>query len=165
MADRNADTQDDAGRTGAGRYVAELGWWRIHAQLVEAAVLLILSRLLVDFVRFGRWRGALGRVMPAGPAGRSDDGCDAPDQHDRYLSRVVDRAALRLPLACRCLPRAMALQWMLMRRGKRPILVIGVLPGDRRGKLDDLHAWVELGGEVLIGAIAEPYVTLARLQR
>ena len=170
MADRNAgtqgaETQGAETRGDAGRYAAELGWWRIHAQLAEAAVLLIVSRLLVDVVRFGRWRGALGRVVPAGPANRSDHGRDVPDQRDRYLSRVVDRAASRLPCACRCLPRAMALHAMLTRRGKRTTLVIGVLPGPRRGHLDDLHAWVELDGEVLIGASPEPYAVLVRLQR
>ena len=159
MADRKAGDRGDT-----SGYAAELGWWRIHAQLAEAAVLLVVSRLLVDFVRFGRWRGLLGRVVPAGPTTRSDDGRDAPDQRDRYLSRVVDRAASRLPFACRCLPRAMALHWMLTRRGKRTTLVIGVLPGPRRGHLDDLHAWVEINDEVLIGASPEPYAILVRLQ-
>lgn len=160
VTEQKAESQGDI-----GKYVADVGWWRIHAQLAEAAVLLTLSRLLVDFVRFGRWRGVLGRVVPAGLTNRSADGRDAPDQRDRYLSRVVDRAASRLPFACRCLPRAMALHAMLTRRGKRTTLVIGVLPGPRRGHLDDLHAWVELNGEVLIGISPEPYAVLVRLQR
>lgn len=169
MADRQAgaqgpDAQGPDSQGDTGRYGAELGWCRIHAQLAEAAVLLALSRLLVDFVRFGRWRGVLGRVVPAGPTNRSDEDREAPEQRDRYLSRVVDRAASRLPFACRCLPRAMALHWMLTRRGKRTTLVIGVLPGPRRGRLDDLHAWVELNGEVLIGVSPEPYAILVRLQ-
>ena len=133
--------------------------------LVEAAALLILARLLVSFVRFGRWRGTLGDLTPTAlPDGLSPEP-QMPGQHDRYLSRVVVRAATRLPFACRCLPRAMALQWMLMRRARHPTLVIGILPGPRRGSLDDLHAWVELGGEVLIGESVEPYAILARLQR
>lgn len=160
VADRKADNHG-----AAGQYGAELGWWRIHAQLAEAAMLLVLSRLLVDFVRFGRWRGVIGRVVPVGPANRFDEDRDEVDQRDRYLSRVVDRAASRLPFAYRCLPRAMALHWMLTRRGKRTTLVIGVLPGPRRGHLDDLHAWVEMNGEVLIGDNPEPYAILVRLQR
>ncbi|WP_295634165.1 lasso peptide biosynthesis B2 protein [Novosphingobium sp.] len=152
--------------------VADLGWWRIHAQLVEAAVLLVVARLLIRFVRFGRWRNVLGRVAPqAGvvlPAAESN-GIDATYQEagtlDRYLSRVVDRAALRMPFEYRCLPRAAALHWMLTRRGRPTMLVIGVLPGPRRGQLDDLHAWVELGGEVLIGSSPEPFAVLLRLQK
>jgi hypothetical protein len=59
----------------------------------------------------------------------------------------------------------MALHWMLTRRGRQTTLVIGVLPGPRRGQLDDLHAWVELGGEVLIGSSPEPFAVLLRLQK
>lgn len=156
----------------ADKSAAAPGWWRIHAQLVEAAVLLVFARLLISFVRFGRWRNALGRVVPDGgevlPAAESsgtDSAYQQPGTLDRYLSRVVDRAALRLPFEYRCLPRAMVLHWMLTRRGRSTLLVIGVLPGPRRGQLDDLHAWVELGGEVLIGSSPEPFAVLLRLQK
>ena len=148
-----------------GKTIAELGWWRIHAQLFEAAVLLVVSRLLVNFVRFGRWRDALGHVLLPARTGVTDEECRGSGPPERHLSRVVDRAASRLPFEYRCLPRAMALHWMLTRRGKPTILVIGVLPGSRRGHLDDLHAWVELDGDVLIGASPEPYAILVRLQR
>lgn len=147
-----------------GKPVTDYGWWRIHALLVEAATWLIIAKLLVAFVRFGRWRGWLGRLVPAGEPGRARTDRQAPGQHDRYLSRVVDRAASRLPFECLCLPQAMALQWMLARRGRRPTLLIGALPGHKRGKIDSLHAWVELGGEVLIGGSSETYAILARLQ-
>ncbi len=56
----------------------------------------------------------------------------------------------------------MALHWMLARRGRRAQLVIAVLPGAARGGLDDLHAWVEAGDEVLIGALDQPFRPLAR---
>lgn len=146
-----------------GRRVVKSGWFWIHRQLAEAAILLTIARLLVRFVRFGRWRGALGHLAPGPHSSKaSGNGC-LPDDLDRYLSRVVDRAALRLPFECLCLSRAMALHWMLARRGRRSTLVFGVLPGPRRGHLDDLHAWVELGGEVLIGDSPEPYAVLTRL--
>ncbi|GAC1612428.1 MAG: hypothetical protein NVS3B27_03860 [Novosphingobium sp.] len=147
------------------RPVADLGWWRIHGLLVEAAALLIVARLLVSFVQFGRWRGALGRVVHSAGSIGVNPADRQPVALDRYLSRVVDRAASRLPFEYRCLPRAMALHWMLTRRGRQTTLVIGVLPGPRRGQLDDLHAWVELGGEVLIGSSPEPFAVLLRLQK
>lgn len=152
-------------RSDGDKSVADLGWWRIHAQLAEAAVLLVVARLLVSFVQFGRWRGALGRVVPAAGSSGAATTTREPAPLDRYLSRVVDRVALRLPFEYRCLPRAMALHWMLTRRGRPTTLVIGVLPGPRRGQLDDLHAWVELGGEVLIGSSPEPFAVLLRLQK
>ena len=133
------------------------GWWRIHALLVEAAVLLMVARTFVRFVPFGRWRGSLGKQ-----GGRIEPGreIEAVTEDDHYLARVVERAAIRLPFETKCLPRAMALQWMLRRRGRSSTLLIGVLPGTNRGGLDDLHAWVDRGGETLIGSSTEPYVVL-----
>jgi hypothetical protein len=56
----------------------------------------------------------------------------------------------------------MALHWMLRRRHRSSQLVIAVLPEQARGGVDDLHAWIETGGEILIGELDQPFRPIAR---
>jgi len=116
---------------------------------LEAITLLLAARLLIVAVPFGRWRRLLGQPVSGGEAGASP--APGPDPLDRYLARAVDRAADRLPLQLKCLPRAMALHWMLGRRGRVSRFVIGALPTSSRAGSHDLHAWVEVGRVFLIG--------------
>jgi hypothetical protein len=74
----------------------------------------------------------------------------------------VERACQRLPGTSKCLPRAMALHWMLRRRSRPSQLVIAVLPQQDRGAIEDLHAWVASGEEILIGALDAPFRPLVR---
>ena len=134
------------------------GPWRGRWATAEAMAWLILARLLIARVPFGRWRRWLGTpVVPP---------TDDPRLHldanlaQRRLARAVERAAGRVPGESRCLARAMALHWMLRRRAMGGVLHIGVLPGSNRGSLDDLHAWVTRLGEVLIGASDQPHRAL-----
>lgn len=127
--------------------------WRLL--VAEALLLLIAARLLVGGLRFGRWSSLLG-PLASGP------GPGAPDALDRQLAQAVERATLRLPGMSKCLPRAMALHWMLRRRQRAGQLVIAALPGAVRGGLDDLHAWVECGDTILLGALDQPYRPIAR---
>lgn len=127
--------------------------WRLL--VAEALVLLVLSRLLVSAARLGLWRRWLGPLAPgplSAPAG----------ERERLLAKAVERATVRLPGGARCLPRAMALHRMLHRRGLPAQVVIAVLHGQARGGLDDLHAWVETGGEILIGRLDGPFHPVAR---
>jgi hypothetical protein len=115
--------------------------------------LLLLARALVAWVPFSRWNTSLGK--PVDPQS-TDPTLRLPHNlAARRLARAVERAAARLPGGSKCLPRAMALQWLLHRRGLGAVLQFGVRPGERRGGLDDLHAWVTRDGEVLIGASKE----------
>ena len=125
---------------------------------LEAMAWLVLARLLIARVGFGRWRGWLGTPVAPEP-GDVRLRLDA-NLAGRRLARAVARATRRLPGNSLCLPRAMALQWMLRRRALGGVLHIGVLPGRARGGLDDLHAWVARLGEVLIGGDARPHRTL-----
>jgi hypothetical protein len=125
---------------------------------LEAIVWLVLARVLVGGIRFGRWRRWLGR--PVAPPGFEPEATPQGNLRARRLARVVERAAARLPGESRCLPQAMALHWLLRRRGLGGVLVMGVKPGAGRGGLDDLHCWVVRDGEVLIGAGDLPYQAL-----
>ena len=121
-----------------------------RAATLEAMALLALARLLVARVPLARWRASLGEAVPPDTA----DGGLRLDANlaARRLARAVERASARLPGQSQCLPRAMALQWLLRRRGLGGSLLIGVLAGSSRGSIDDLHAWVVRRGEILIGA-------------
>ena len=132
--------------------------WRGRGATLEALLWLVLARLLVAVVPFGRWRKWLGApVQPetSSPAKRLD-----ANLAQRRLARAVERAAGRLPGESLCLPRAIALQWMLRRRNFGGVIHIGVRPSQQRGSLDDLHAWVTRDGEVLIGANEVPHAAL-----
>lgn len=130
--------------------------WAARFETLEAMAWLALARLLIAFVRFSRWRrwlGVPGRIPPQP---------DRTPGEAHRLARVVERGVYRLPGTSRCLPQALALAWMLRRRRWRPVIVIAVVPGHARGTLDDLHAWVELAGEILIGESALPHRPIAR---
>jgi len=133
--------------------------WRGRALTVEAGILLATARALVAMVEFGRWRALLGRPLPAEPG---DPALDlVRNRAARRLSRAVERGARWLPGNSRCLPQALALAWMLRRRGIACTLVLGVLSGARRGALNDLHAWVVCDGEIVIGRSEQAYRPLA----
>jgi hypothetical protein len=139
------------------------GAWAARAETVEAMAQLVHARLLVGLVPFGRWRNRFGV-----PVAQPTFAAPVPGRA-RRLARVIERGAMRLPLHTKCLPRAMALHAMLGSRGIAAQLVIAVLPrrlrSGERGRIDELHAWVELGGEILIGASDEPYQALLRLEQ
>lgn len=127
--------------------------WRLL--VAEALVLLAVARLLVAGLPFGWWRYLLGPVAAAASDFQATDG-------DRRLAKAVERASQRLAGQNKCLPQAMALHWMLRRRRRPAQLVIAVLSGAQRGGVDDLHAWVAYGDEILIGALDQPFHAVAR---
>lgn len=150
------------------------GNWRNRARTAEAVAGLCMARLLIAWVPFRRWRDSLGRTVRSDPGIGSGIGSGiGPGLHPvaggpeltlaRDLAGRVERAAWRLPFETRCLPRAMALVWMLQRRRISYTAKIAVRPKSRRGGLDDLHAWVERDGIVLIGALPGPWIVTIAL--
>lgn len=117
---------------------------------VEAMMLLPIARLLVDHVAMKRWRESLGSIVAHDNIRALPSLHDEELRHALRLARHVERAALRLPLPTKCLPRAVALQWMLRRRKIASGLFIAVRSGPQRDD-DNYHAWVEHDGEMLIG--------------
>ena len=128
--------------------------WRLTVG--EAMLWLALARFLVSAIPLKRWRRFLGPL------------CEPPtvtaqlDPAALVFARAVNRGAARLPFETKCLPRAMALHAMLRRHRLPSVLVIGVLDPSQRGTIEDLHAWVESNGTVIIGALEEPFHPLAR---
>lgn len=117
--------------------------------------LLSWAQLLVISVPFRRWRRSLG--LAAESADRPIDLNLA-----RRLAADVEWAAKRLPWAIRCLPRAMALSWMMRRRHIDHVVVIAVRPSGSRNAPDALHAWVEAAGEKVIGNLPGPWIETFR---
>lgn len=129
--------------------------WRRRALTLEAMGWLCLARALVALAPLRRWRGTLG--MAIGPSAPRCLGEPA------RLVRHVERAAERLPFRSKCLPQAMALSWMLRRRGIAHAVVFAVRPPEMRSAADSLHAWVEAAGERLIGDLPGPWIVSLRL--
>jgi Transglutaminase-like superfamily len=92
---------------------------------------------------------------------------DLRDAEDpRSIERVVWAVELSgrlMPHASTCLTQALTAQVLLSRRGHPALVHIGTLKG-KRGELQ-AHAWVESGGEVVIGGHElEQYTRLAILE-
>ena len=141
------------------------------AMALEAALFLLLARMLVAHVPMRHWRrwlvtaegpASAGRPSadphvafsagdPERPAPAGEHPARTPQQRlPRRVARIVRRVARHVPFPAVCLPQAMALQWMLRRRGIASRLFFGA----RRKAQDpglDFHAWLTVGGECVIG--------------
>lgn len=110
--------------------------------------------MLVARVPFRRWSASLGRIGP--PDGPHSAPLPAQvSLRARRAARAVERCAGLLPFETRCLPRAMALAWMLRRRRIPANLLMGVAEKMRRGTLDDLHAWISCDGNIIMGKLEQ----------
>jgi len=82
----------------------------------------------------------------------------------RNIGKAVCTAANYTPWKSVCLPKAVAGQWMLKRRGIVSTLYLGVakLEPMTSDKQLNAHAWLSCGGVILIGAIHyEKYTIVA----
>ncbi len=134
--------------------------WQSRLRTATAMAALGSARLVVATIPFNWWSGTLGGTGLKGTADRAD-------VEARRLAAHVEWAARLLPFSTKCLPRAMALSWMLRSRGVGHILVFAARPLERRGSDDQLHAWVEVGGERIIGDLPGPWIEIlaARVSR
>lgn len=110
---------------------------------------LCAARLLIATISFKHWRETLGAV--------SDRPDVLPSALATRLAAHVEWAAKLLPFATKCLPRAMALSWMLKSRRIGHCVVFAVRPAELRGADDQLHAWVEVSGEIVLGDLPGPW--------
>lgn len=110
------------------------------------------AQVTVASIPFGRWRTSLGAAT-----GR------VAETEARQLAADVEWAAKRLPFETKCLPRAMALSWMLRRSHIAHSVIFAVRPPSMRASADALHAWVELDGAKILGDLPGPWIETARL--
>jgi hypothetical protein len=119
-----------------------------RALIGEAVLWLGLARLLVLALPFR----LLARLLVRAPASDADDAAVLV-----RVRRAVTTAARNVPWNAVCLPQAMAAKAMLARRGCGSSLRLGAgFDGD--GKLI-AHAWLVVGGTVVVGAAGIPGVT------
>jgi len=113
--------------------------------LAQALALLPLTAVALRVLGFRRWQATLARLAPVG--GAADGGDEAALlRQGRTVAHLVDVAARHGVYRASCLPRSLALWWLLRRRGIDGDLRIGVRK--EAGRFE-AHAWVELRGAVL----------------
>lgn len=122
---------------------------------VQAALLVPAVHCVQQLLPFRRWRPLLTRVGVRRP-GRSPV---APEQ----VAEAVVRAQRAVPGTYKCLPAAYATHLLLHWHGHPSVVQVGVAR-DAAGKVE-AHAWVELEGRILIGALPDlaRFVPLAPL--
>ena len=124
--------------------------WRLFATAVGAVA---TARVVLWSLSFARIRTRLEAPLPDRPKS-----ADAPSA--REIARAVDRARRVVPRAS-CLVQAMAAKALLDRAGVSSAVWIGV---SREGGAFDAHAWVESGGEVVLGhRVGRHYVPVTKL--
>jgi hypothetical protein len=123
--------------------------WRLspaeRRSLALALALLPLTALALRLVGLRRWQAALARLAPVGAGAAAGDEA-AVLGRARAVARMVEAAARRGPYRATCLPRSLALWWLLRRQRIDGDLRIGVR---NEGGRFEAHAWVELRGAVL----------------
>ena len=129
-----------------------------RALALEALLLLLLAWLLIVAVPMRRWRRHVdiahgpqpGRVREGDGKAPAARGSSRPMLEPRRAGRIVRKVSAALPFDPRCLARAMAVQWMLRRRGLASQLVFGAGRFGARPALR-YHAWLHVDGRPVIG--------------
>lgn len=120
--------------------------------LAEATVALTVARLAVHFLPPAwvfAWAGRFPRPIQR-----------FRREEVEWISWAVDTAGSSPGMQALCLPRAIAAQGMLRRRGIASRLCLGVARRD-----DGLvaHAWVEIGQDIIVGGVeAHGYTKIAQ---
>jgi hypothetical protein len=118
--------------------------------LREAAIMLVLARLAVRFVPAARLFRWADRPMTKV--------CRFAVDEASWVAWAIEHTASP-GMDTQCLPRALAAHAMLRRRGIASRLCLGVA---RDGRDVTAHAWIEIGGRVLVGgADASGFTPLA----
>lgn len=111
----------------------------------EAAVWLLAARLVVTLVPFEYLAAQMSRQPRRR---RSPPGVES-DRTIDDVRRAIAAAAARIPAKFLCLPRAVATQAMLRRRGQPTTIYFGVAKDAADGLL--IHAWLQCGQRGVVG--------------
>ena len=118
-----------------------LSRWRI---VLEAVFTLLWVKLTLKLFSFSRYKKEL--------APQPQFSADAIDrQTAAELVWAVDRLSARAPNALNCLPRALAVQRLLRRRGAEGRMRFGIRKTET-GQIT-AHAWLTLHEEVIVGRV------------
>lgn len=124
-------------------------WSRARRRLAPEAVLQLgASRLLVRFVPFRLTARGLGWHMAETVTALEPRALVTAGD----VGWIVERMADHTPWESVCLPRAMAAQRMLRRRGIPSTLYLGLKPDAEQGLDPSAHAWLRCGDMILTGA-------------
>ena len=132
----------------------ETSVWSLRVQTLKAIFLILKAQWLIRRSPMADWRGSLGNLIEVNALVGSRAIPAIELSHATAQARRVDRAAKRLPVEPKCLPQAMALQWMLASTGSPSRLIIAMQKeavGETEQGANAFHAWVELGDQILIG--------------
>lgn len=123
-------------------------WLRRARELpltLEAAAELVLMKTLVVSVAPARY----AHLVDPGEQWSEEE---VPPEALRRLVSAIERAGRFAPAVINCLPRALALQRMLWRRGVRGTVQFGIKKAN--GQVE-AHAWLVLRGQVLMGHLPD----------
>jgi hypothetical protein len=136
---------------------------RRRLRLIEAALWLMLARLLLTVVPFSRLARLLGTFVPPDDRHVAETRSCAGHEHTAIAGEIgwaVTRAARHLPLRAVCLPQAMAARMMLRCRVVPSVMHFGVTK--RLGEPLDAHAWLEAAGVEVTGyPVPDGFVEIA----
>ena len=134
--------------------ISTVSVWSLRVGTLKSMLLILRAQWLIRCSPMSRWRGSLGRLVEHDtPKHNHSIGADQL-RAAAVLARRVERGAARFPTEPKCLPQAMALQWLLGATGADSRLVIAMQREAERSEGADehaFHAWVEWGDQMLIG--------------
>lgn len=118
--------------------------WTERFLLMEAVMVLAVTRVVVGTLEFRRYQRWLGRPNRETLESLREESAET----GRKVGWAVRAASSRTPWKCTCLVQAAAVQIMLRRRSIPGTLYLGVC---RSSEGLTAHAWVRCGSEVLAG--------------
>jgi hypothetical protein len=130
------------------KLVREASIWRHRRLVAQASAAIVSARSLRLALPAKRWEKLIGVKSPVTSDAYSHP--TPPTGVDLDVSAAIAAASRRLPFTPTCLDQALAARWLLLRRGERPILVIGLNRADLSATS---HAWlVGASGGTVTGA-------------
>lgn len=118
---------------------------------LEAAMLLIVARIIVAVVPFSKWK----QQVMLSPEAEQEDASVTEQQRQAalHVMRGIAQVDRNLPDQFICLPQAIAARWMLSRRNVPTRLYIGTIVDPGEGRV--FHAWLKVGDLMVTGACKE----------
>jgi hypothetical protein len=137
----------------------------LRALLIEAALWLLVARLMLFLLPFRRVAARLGKMVSPSDdraVGGKKERSHAEVQIATQISWALRRAAYHVPFEAVCLPRAIAGRMMLRRRGVPSVLRLGTALPDQACPALRAHAWLEAAGcEVTGFPVAAEFTEIA----